>query len=255
MAIDAGDLKGDFGIELDAEHVAAGDFVRAIEAFISLVREITRQINDKLPRDAWRLRVQEGSQVVALIPDASRLPLAVAEDVFGTVAHGIEMLERQPKVPPLFTERALENARELSQIASKRDVVIPLRVLSRARKTAKPVTKNTFNHVSEILDWKYEDLGTVDGTLQVVSAHDGYEIRIYEPIWLRPVRCTFDGEELLAEALRAFKKRVEVQGLIRYTRDGAPVSAKVLKISLFPDQSELPSYKDVKGILGQQNAP
>src|SRR5690606_25750314 len=102
--------------------------------------------------------------------------------------------------------------------------------------------------VSEILDWKYEDLGTVEGTLEVVSAHNGYEIRLYEPVWLQPVRCTFD-EDLLEDVLRNFKRRVEVSGLIRYTKDGMPVSAKVLKIEPMPDPSQLPSWREVKGIL------
>ncbi len=253
MGIDAEALKGDIGIELDADDVSAGDFVRALEAFVGLIREITRQTNHKLPKDAWRLVVQEGSQIVSVMPDTNKLPQAVADGVLSFIMDGMDSLEREAKLPPMFTERALESARELSKISSRQnDSAVPIRLLSREGRLSSKVTRSTFNHVSEILDWKYEDLGTVDGTLEVVSAHDGYEFRIYEPVWNRPVRCSFD-QELLADALRAFKKRVEVQGMIRYTKDGIPVSAKVLKISEFPDSSELPTFRDVRGILSHQD--
>lgn len=247
MAIRTDSLKGDLAIELDADSVSASDFYKALDAFLTLVRELTRQINEGSPRDAWLLNVQEGSQVVTLRADVSRLPMTAAAEVYAAVLDGLEALEREAKAPRLYTETALESARELSMVSQgRKDRGVPVRVLTRTR--ALSITRNTYNNVSEILDWKYEDVGTVEGTLEVVSAHNGYEIRIYEPVWQRVVRCAVS-EELLHEALAAFGKRVEVQGLVRYTKDGFPVSVKVLKITEFPDPKQLPSFRDVKGIL------
>lgn len=247
MAIDAQKLKGDLAIEIDVDSVAAGDFHGALESFLTLIRELTRQIHSSVPKDCWLLSVQEGSQVVSVRPDHSRLPPAVAMVIETALLDGMRDLEREAKAPRYFTEKALESARDLSRIAfGKRDVGIPVRVLN--KNYAHVVTRNIYNHVSELLDWKYEDLGTIEGTLEVVSAHNGYEIRVYEPVWLRPVRCTF-GEDLLEDALKHFKRRVEVEGLIRYTKDGLPVSARVVKIGALPDPSELPSWREVKGIL------
>jgi hypothetical protein len=247
VAIKTDSLKGDLAIELDAESVSAADFSRALDAFLTLVKELTRQITDGSLRDAWLLTVQEGSQVVALRPNVSRLPLAAAAEVYVAMFDGLEALEREAKAPRLYTDAALESARDLSMVAQgRKDRGVPVRILTRTR--ALPITRNTYNHVSEILDWKYEDVGTVEGTLEVVSAHNGYEIRIYEPVWQRAVRCTVS-EDLIHEALSAFGKRVEVQGLVRYTKDGFPVSVKALKITEFPDPKNLPSFRDVKGIL------
>lgn len=247
MAIDAQNIKGDLAIELDADNVAAGDFHAALDAFLSLVRELTREIHSTLPKDCWLLNVQEGSQIVSVRPNTARLSAAAAAAITSSLLDGMTSLEKEAKPPRHFTEKALESARELSRIAfGRRDQGIPVRVMS--KQFAHVVTRNVYNHVSEILDWKYEDLGTVEGTLEVVSAHNGYEIRLYEPVWLQPVRCTFD-EDLLEDALRNFKRRVEVSGLIRYTKDGMPVSAKVLRIEPLPDPSQLPSWREVKGIL------
>lgn len=247
MAINGESLKGEIAIELDAENVSASDFKSALDAFLKLIRELSRQINESAPRDSWLLNVQEGSQVISLRADGSKIPSVVSKQVYSALFSGLDALEHEAKTPEYFTEAALEAARDLSRVAfGKHDRGIPVRIFSRDR--ARIVTRNTFTHVSEILDWKYEDVGTVEGTLEVVSAHNGYEFRIFEPVWERAVRCTFD-EDLLRTALTAFKKRVEVQGLVRYSRDGLPVSVKVLKLTEFPETKDLPSYRDVMGIL------
>ena len=247
MAISTEKLRGDVAIELDADSVTAGDFQSALDSFLTLVRELTRQINEKLPQDSWRLTVQEGSQVVAMQPDKVKLTESVRAMIYGALFDGLESLEREAKAPKYFTERALECARALSLIAhGPRDQGTPVRVLSRQRSSA--VTRATWINVSEILDWKYEDVGTVEGTLEVVSAHEGYEFRIYEPLWLRAVRCHFQ-EERLQDALANFKRRVEVQGLVRYTKDGLPVSVNVMNITPLPDPKDLPSFRAIRGIL------
>ena len=103
------------------------------------------------------------------------------------------------------------------------------------------------------MDWKYEDLGTVSGTLELISSHGGCEFRVYDDLWLKPVRCFVDSN-LLKSALSSFNQRVEVTGMIRYTRDGKPVSARVLKIDEFPDPGDLPSNREMRGILGRYDA-
>lgn len=245
MAIDSHRIKGELAIELDADNVSVSDFHTALDAFLSIVRELTKQINNKSKKDGWLLSVQEGSQVVCLRPDNVRLPAAIAGEIVSSLLDGMEALENEANRPQYFTETALESARTLSRLV-KKDDGIPIRLLSRNR--ARPVTKSVFKNISEILDWDYEDIGTVEGILEVVSAHNGYEFRIYEPIWLKSIKCTFS-EELLSNALNAFKKRVEVHGTIKYTKEGIPVSARVEKINKLPESSDLPSWRDVQGIL------
>lgn len=247
MAIRTDKLKGEVAIELDAESVTAREFQSALDSFLTLLRELTRQVNEKLPQDSWHLTVQEGSQVIAMQPDKVKLTKSVRATICAALFDGMDSLEREAKVPKYFTERALECARDLSLIShGPRDRGTPIRILSRQRACA--VTRATWINVSEILDWKYEDLGTVEGTLEVVSVHNGYEFRIYEPLWLRAIHCYFQ-EERLQDALANFKKRVEVQGLIRYTKDGFPVSVNVLSITPLPDPKDLPSFRAIRGIL------
>ena len=178
----------------------------------------------------------------------ARLPQSVVDHITHTTVEGFRVLEQEAEFPKEFSERAVENALKLSRISSRKDAKrFPVRIIDKRRATA--IGREVFNNASALLDWKYEDLGTVEGALEAVSVHGQYEVRIYEPVWSRSIRCVVN-EEFLEVALSLFRRRVEVKGLIRYTKNGLPTSVKVEGITPLPDPSELPSYKELKGILG-----
>jgi len=94
-----------------------------------------------------------------------------------------------------------------------------------------------------------EDSGSVEGVLDVVSAHNGYVFNIVEPIFERTVKCTIP-ESMMEKALGAFGKRVEVEGVIRYNKEGLPLGIKVKDLSKFPDTENIPNFKKLRGIFG-----
>ena len=49
--------------------------------------------------------------------------------------------------------------------------------------------------------------------------------------------------------LDKFRKRVEVSGIIHYRKNGMPISIEAEQIIALPDDSELPTAEDVRGIL------
>lgn len=255
MAIDLDRLRGEVAVEVDANDVSASDFYSALDAFLSLVRELTRHVNGTLPQDAWLLNVQEGSQVVSLGPNPTKLPGSMGVEIISLMDRGLTALENKAVQPEGFSEAALESARTLARLGPGRGSKRPqleIRILTKQKRRS--LTPSLSRHVSELLDWKYEDFGTVEGTLEAVSAHGGYEFRIYEPMWLRPVRCNFE-EDLLPRALEYFRKRVEVSGLIRYTQDGFPTSVSVTQLDPLPDQADLPNFREIRGILSRPDAP
>jgi len=247
MPINPKEVKGELALELDTDHVSANDFINAVEAFVGLIKEITKNINASSPRNAWEIQVQEGSQIINVIPNADAIRPQVSNQIVNAVLDGITLLENSAEKPNQYSDKAIEHMKTLSNLTSRESNNIPIRILS--RDIARTVTRNTYNHTSELLSWKYEDSGTVEGTLDVVSAHKGYEFRIAEPVFGRTVKCTID-ENMLAVALNAFKKRVEVDGLIRYDKDGYAKSIKVKSISVFPATNSLPGFKELRGILG-----
>jgi hypothetical protein len=53
----------------------------------------------------------------------------------------------------------------------------------------------------------------------------------------------------MPEAVRAFGRRVEVYGAVRYRADGVPVSITAEEIVPFPSSEDLPGFRSVRGIL------
>jgi hypothetical protein len=59
-------------------------------------------------------------------------------------------------------------------------------------------------------------------------------------------------ENMLDEALKAFRKRVLISGLIQYDNEGKPRTIKVKSIETIPIEENLPQPKDVRGIMKDQ---
>lgn len=251
VSMQPSEIKGDVALELDADLVSAEDFLSCADAFVSLLREITAKINKAAPQDCWYIRVQEGSQVINAASNHSRIPQAVAGEIIGAMVHGFRALHENAEFPNEFTEKAVEYTRKLSRITMRTEEKrFPVRIIDKQHVVS--VSRKVFTNASALLDWKYEDLGTVEGALEAVSVHGHYEFRIYEPVWSRSVKCLIN-EEKLEDALSLFRHRVEVRGLIRYTNAGLPISIKVEDITELPSPTDLPSYKEMRGILSDQS--
>jgi hypothetical protein len=97
----------------------------------------------------------------------------------------------------------------------------------------------------------YEDFGSVEGRIHVISDQGALHVFVTEPVWNRRIRCYFD-EEMLPRFLAAFRKRVEVVGRIKYRRHGKPISIDATAISQFPDAKELPDYRQMRGLFREQ---
>ena len=110
------------------------------------------------------------------------------------------------------------------------------------------VTYKTALFMENRLRVDYNDFGTIEGRLEAIQGKDRLKIGVNDPLFRQNVRC-YMTEDLLALALSSFRKRVEVSGTIHYRRDGTPVSIDASSICALPDDSELPTANDVRGIL------
>lgn len=92
------------------------------------------------------------------------------------------------------------------------------------------------------------DYGSVEGRLEVIQDQGALQIWINDRPMEQMIKCRLtDG--LLAGALKNFRRRVEVSGLIDYGRDGEILGIKAERIDALPDDSDLPAAEDVRGIL------
>lgn len=248
MAITPEDVKGEIALELDVAKLSSADFLRAAEAFIGLVREVTKTENESAPIDSWDVSASEGSQIINIYPNLQKIDTRLANHIASTVLDGLSKIESDAENPFGDNDRAIEHVKTLGRIASRDKARVPIRCLS--RENARPFTKNIYKNASEILSWQYEDAGTVDGVLDVVSAHNGLEFRISEILYGKTVKCIVD-ESLMDAALNSFRKRVEVAGLVSYDKRGFPKIVKATEIVRFPEPEDTPHFTELRGILNE----
>jgi hypothetical protein len=238
------DIEAPLTLEIDGSAVSPEKFVRAVTAFFEVVREVS--VTAEGSDAEWRVQVKQGSNLVGAYP-TSAVPQAVIDNILESLGNGVARLETEAAEPAAFNERALKSLKKLGQVAGTSEADDTL-VRVWVGKQPQPVTHRSVFHVTEILEAVYEEHGSVSGRLQTISDRGGLKFVVYERLWDRPVRCIIP-EHLINEALAAFRKRVEVYGPVKYRRDGVPISVFVRELEVMPEPENLPSFREVRGIL------
>lgn len=247
MAIDPRQIDTDLTLELDEDEITATELTGALEHFIGLVKEVARSVTtrNKHKRGEWLIKVYPGSAGFGLYGKPGVFAASEIDAIRMGVLSGVSSLESGER-PHHYSDKAIEHARDLSKVFAKHPKPNPVRLWAKNHQSV-PVRPAVGETASKILDPVFEDLGSVEGTLEVASGHNKFELQVFDPINGRSVRCEMPNEQATTEALKSFMKRVEVVGKVRYRKDGVAVSVRVEKV--IPMPGERPDLKVVRGIL------
>ncbi len=248
MSAEVGQIKGEIALELDADRLASTDFLRTVEAFIGLLREVTKVVDRDIPMDGWEVSVTPGSCIIDVFADAKRISDNQASSVASALLK--EMRSQRGNKGDFFlgNDKIAGHIKTLARLATRERKGIPARVLT--RKGSVEVTREMYDTVSGPLGYEVKNkvMGTVTGVLDVISVRKKREFRITERLRDRVIRCIAD-DTLMEEALRYFGKRVDVTGFISYDRKGLPEAVRAESIRPYPDPSEIPHFTKMRGIL------
>lgn len=241
-----GEIDTELTLEIDGTTVTTEKFQRGVTAFFGVLSDVSRSVCDGKNRLEWHVQVKSGSNLVGVRPASGATPEA-ALAVIRTLADGIATIEQTATEPQGFNEQALKRLRDLGRIAgtSEHD---DTRIRVWAERNPIQVTHRSVVHVSEIVEGELEDHGSVEGKLQILSDRQQPHFVIYERLWDRAIRC-YVPDDLLEIALGNFRKRVEVYGMVKYRRDGKPVSVTVESIDPIAPPAGTPDFHSVRGIL------
>jgi hypothetical protein len=247
-----GNIKTDLVLEIDESHVTPEKFLKAVRAFFVIVEEVTAEVGGKKDAVRWRVQVGHGRNLVGVRPEPGYSP-ALLTRITQAVSDGLSQIEGAASAPAHFNERALRNLRELATLAENAHgghttgdhTTIRIWV----NKTPIAVTHSAASHVGEIVAIEHEDFGSIEGRLETLLGREGLQFVIHEPLRGEAIRCEIAADELLEQAMANFRERVEVYGTIKYRKDGQPVSIRVEEIVPFPASDQLPSFREVHGIL------
>ena len=205
-------------LELGSDTVPPREFLSVVRAFTGLLQDVAEEAGEPL---TWEMWVSQGSlQIMAGLPSAT--DAEIVNRVMGIVNSPPQRIRRRldtfPRPVPVTRLLAGEDRRDI--LAAEQE--------KRAR------------HPSQLAEY-----GTVEGTLDTLSARGRLHFTISEPIWNMAVQCTVP--EQLVEAMQGmWRQRVSARGMVHYDREGLPTSIRAEEVELFPyDEMPIGEYRGV----------
>lgn len=238
-------------LSIEGNDVPAEKLIAVIREFYALLDEVAYEVCGK-KRARWVARVKEGSNQVVFSP--SKGEQAPMEHISGALFEGLACLEKNTESePPYYNMRAIGHAHNLGRaFHAKRDPGSSVQVISGGRHL-------TISDGVSAGAWKYiaaehEEMGSVEGRLEVISGHKGFSYKIYDDLTDRAVECESlpEKEKAIKETvLGTFEKRVSAYGLIKFNAAGQPLRIIVHELRVFKDDSELPTVEDMQRLFAR----
>jgi hypothetical protein len=241
-------IPTDLALEI-GENLSPDRFMAAARAFFGYVQEISQALAPDSEPVRWVVRIKEGSALLAVDPTPA-VPKEVTRRIYARTERGIRSVINHNIEDSGLPEPALKHLRTLSEMTEARPNKPPP-VHIRVWVQRKPISLESTIASAIREDWRadYNDFGTIEGRLETIQESYGtLQFYIRDAALRQRVRCYFP-EELLPAVFETFRRRVEVSGIIHYRKNGRPVSIEVEHIFGLPDDAELPTAEDVRGIL------
>jgi hypothetical protein len=220
-------------------------FRTAIDQLSTLVNEVTREISEPKPqRISWGIsRLSMNSPATITIESTEGEFEGIAERTASTVIKGLYSLQNGQKRPEAFNDNALESAQRLARLTI--DGLARVNLYANIPDHQVYLSEQIAVNVSAILE-SLDYHGSVEGVLELISGKEGQPIyfRVKDRVYNVSVRCIIP-DELVQDALNAFKKRVIVSGIIKSDNSGTPRTIKADNIEIVPSVDSLPQANDI----------
>lgn len=242
---------GDTSITLrlvgEPEDVPASAFLEAIYRFLNTLDEIDIVLSAR-PRGSLRWRIAQlssSSPTITLAPESIVDDLDVSAEVIEAAVDGFETIEKESVRPQYFSDAALDNAARLVGVIGRGINRIDI---SAPRRPQIKITQRLAANVDEVIGGTEKALGTIEGTIEMVTIHERRQFNLYDALTHQAIACYFH-PEMFESVKEALGKRVGVYGEIRTTRTGEIRSITAKEVNVFPSREELPQTDDIVGIL------
>ena len=237
------DLTIDLGDDL-----SPSEFVAAVRNFMGYVDEITNAQKGDGADINWTVRVREGSALIGVEPNQSA-PKSRLAMIYKKASHGTKALAGGDIEGARLSEKAVDHLKQLSDLVGKHKNGNG--VCLWVERTPIKIGTGIAKIIRE--DWQsdYHDFGTIEGRLNgIMDAAGSLRIKVTDFLYPRSINCVVP-ESLLDKVLGCFRHRVEIEGRIHYRRDGTPISIEVEVIEELPEDDELPTADDVRGVMAR----
>ncbi|MDQ3985033.1 MAG: hypothetical protein M3280_00820, partial [Actinomycetota bacterium] len=194
--------------------------------------------------------LRSDSPITADLETRARQPEhAYAEKlVVANFVRGLYTIEHESVVPPYFSEFALGRVKSIAQNLTHKGEATRLRVAHIDEEVEAEVTEQAAVNVTKALAPATTGIGSVTGSLEVISLRGSPHVNVYDSLTHRAVRCKF-AEEDLDRIKEAFGSRVTVSGIIYRNKQGHAVRMEKTQVNPAPPEEKLPKSRDLKGLV------
>jgi hypothetical protein len=237
------------GSPADNEHLRLSDFIAQLDAIKGALTRLEESITGSEKRSIYyRVVDLRHSSPATVVLDAAPTDDSLRNDVTNLVVDsfvgGIKKI-RQGVMPKGFGYELLEAFRKIAQPMKKGVTEV---TISTDDDRAE-VTTDIEAQIDKLIGPDEIMRGSISGTLEYFNIHGGVNnFRIYPIVGPRKVDCHF-ATEMLPKALAGVTKYVNVEGELRYkSSEPFAYAINVAGIEIFPDEDQLPSLLDLRGI-------
>lgn len=231
----------------DNEHLRLSDFIEQLRSIKEALVELDRKVSQsQKPTTDYRIIDVSHSSPVSIeleaIPNQSECDNTSL--IIDRFFEGIQQINTG-SAPVDFDSALLEHFGRIGQGFRRK-----ITGLIFSRENCSIQIGRTFEaQVTSIVgeDQVYD--GSVEGTLEMINFHRGAnKFNIYPTIESKRVTCHFPAS-LLNDAIKAVGRYINVSGKLKYKkRDRFPYGIDVASIDIYPNEEELPTIFDLRGI-------
>ena len=236
--------------ESDRQHVSLDDFSFQLEALRKVLSNTESSLSGEQAEIDWQIVDLKHSSPAEIVlqPVDTRMDTDKEDIVFETVNRVIGYFKTlSEKIPPPveMNQHLLGHYKTFSEKIQRGILKVSLKS---GTDTVK-VSKNVRAAIDAVILSETKSVGTVEGRLEFVNIHADQNIfRIYSAIPPERVTCSFRPDKI-EEAREALGRKIRVLGELTYPKGGKfPRTVKVETIELLPEDDDLPSLMDLRGI-------
>lgn len=238
-------------LRVEGDEISFRTFVRILRGSLDVLSRVdiavTQERNGTVD---WIVRsLRSESPLTAELETRLRDPRypEAPSHVAANVVQGFRVIENDAEIPPYFSDYTLGRVRSIAKNLDS-DGAVRLRVTNLDAEEEVTVTPRAGEHVKQALTPATKGIGSVRGTLEVLSLRRGAHVNIYDALTHRAVRCKFPKEDL-DRVKDAFGARVMARGIVHRNRQGNAVSMDASEIIALPPEDKLPTTRELQGSI------
>jgi len=227
------------------------EFWRATGNFLGLLQEVDSSVaQTKNGNLRWRITdlQQDPSPVIGVTPLLKRpavdTRVRVEQEVIANVGSITERGERNR----YLSDAALAR---VGKIAKTTRVIGESSIYTESAEDfalTTTISVKTLDQVQDLISPSSISFGTIAGSLDTISVHNGLEFRVWDVEFKRPVRC-FIPAKSKEQAMNLLGAKVVVTGMMKADKYGRPLSMQVETFDLVPATADLPTIEEMRGFI------